>query len=148
MKFYWTWTDKKEVKIKREAQLPWELRDTKEEGSIKCCMQMNKRVWEKERHFCCLPHQHSSPSPWCSDGITCISHSPLKAEPHPPRAGPISIKHCVATSRCPKSTSILPLPIFHGKHQSRVERAQTLEPIKPGPTSTSATYHLCDLEQL
>lgn len=47
MKFYWTWTDKKEVKLKREAQLPWELRGTKEEGSIKCCIRMNTRVRER-----------------------------------------------------------------------------------------------------
>lgn len=49
--FCWPWTNKEEVKRKREAQLPWELRGAQEEGSIKCYTWMNKQIYEKMREI-------------------------------------------------------------------------------------------------
>lgn len=49
--FCWPWTNKEEVKRKREAQLPWELRGAKEEGLIKRYTWMNKQIPEKMREI-------------------------------------------------------------------------------------------------
>lgn len=49
--FCWPWTNKEEVKRKREAQLPWKLRGAQEEGSIKRYTWMNKQIYEKMREI-------------------------------------------------------------------------------------------------
>lgn len=75
--------------------------------------------------------------------IMCISEGPgrgsFRSRSSSSKSWTNSIKHRAATSTCSESASILPFAILHGRRWSTMERIQTLEHVKPGPTS--CLYH-------
>lgn len=146
----------KEVKRKRESQFSWELRGTKEEGSIKYCTWMNKRMCEKMKDFS-VPFSTSIPAPLSGVQTTAVNSGDYvhmgKAWKKVLQKQRLILKELdqlhqtqCRQSGCPHSTSILSFPILHGRHWRTEERAQTLEPVKPVPTS--CLHHWPSLGQL
>lgn len=111
--------DREEVKRKRESQFSWELRGTKEEGSIKYCTWRNKWMRERMKDFS-VPFSTSilaslvfRPLQWTVE-IKCICEEPRRGSSRSRDSSSKSwtnaIKHSAGTADAPTVPAFYPSP--------------------------------------